>query len=392
LFVVRLENRISDEDGTQDDAESGTDEGFQYLGEVVPLVLLIRPHHHTSYANISVSPQVMFDTSHLQQLLRIAVLWYEADYPATERVALYTYDVVTMRGMVRGETDANSGSFPRSGGWVMGTDGQWSPRLAPPQVEPFDYPSTECLLINSNAQQTVKLKGRVSGRRVCGFERGMGGLHSSLLPPSDVDATSSLGSIKLLGDGRKKCMIWGPDVYSNIDSVRFVVLEFGKNWHTNEFWELSISENELSNNGVSKGGCVGRRVDRSCACSYHDYGYRVTLPDSKTFSLPLMAENMAVNRSPLWPFASVTALLSSRCGLSPAAGQITAFRRYGDVLAARKKDLEDHRKLERERREEEALAEVLRAVEQNRIQGHQTIPPNVSRTSGWLRLKGLFGN
>ncbi|KAH0551553.1 hypothetical protein GP486_007230 [Trichoglossum hirsutum] len=402
LFVVRLERCLSGEEGTQVDAESETDEGFQYLGDVVPLVLLVRPHQHTSYANISVSPQVMFGTSPLQQLLRIAVLWHEADYPATEKVALYTYDVVSMRRAAPGEDGNGIGTvddprlperYRRPSGWMIGTDGRWLSRPAPPQAEPFGYPSTECLLTGSGAQQTMKLKGRVSGKRVCGFERGMGGLHSSLLSPSDMGATcSSLGSIKLLGDGRKKCMIWGPEACSNTDSVRLVVLEFGKSWHNNEFWELSISENELSSNGANKSGCVGRRVDRSCACPYHDYGYRVTFPDPKAFSLPLAAENAALNISLLWPLNSATTFLSNRFGLSPA-GQITGFRRYADVLVARKKDLEDRQRLRREGRElEKALAVIMRAEEQNRAQGVQATPPNASRTSGWFRWKGLRMN
>jgi hypothetical protein len=340
----------------------------------------------------------MFETSYLQQVLRIAVLWHEVDYPATERVGLYMYDVVSLRSTVcdeKGNWIGTADSYPLPGGWGMGTNGQWTQRVAPlHQMKPFDYTPAEYLPIDSETQQMMKLKGRVSGRRVCGFERGMGGLHSSFLPPhksSEKDVISPpLGSIKLLGDGRKKCMIWGPDASPVTDGMSFVILEFGKSWRENEFWELSITENEISNSVASKSGCCGRHFARHCACAYHDYGYRVTLPDPKAFEPPLVIENAAAKKSLFWPFPSMTTY--SAASRSSALGQVVPYRRYGDILMARKKDVENWQRERLERKEKEC-AEAMSVMARTNFQGNQDARSTFAlRTFCGLRWKGLPGS
>ncbi|KAH0545517.1 hypothetical protein FGG08_000347 [Glutinoglossum americanum] len=396
LFIVQLEKCATDEASTRD----ATCESFQNLEEVKPLVLLVRPHHHTSYTNVSVSPQVMFRTSYLQQIVRIAVLWHEADYPATEKVGLYTYDVVSLRSMMFDEHGNRTGTEQNhpvwGGGWVMGTNGQWTSRVRSlAQAEPFDYTPTEYLPIDSDPRQMMKLKGRTSGRRVCGLERGMGGLHSSFLPPRNSSKqmadNTPLGSIKLLGDGRKKCMIWGPDASSAADHMNFVILEFGKTFRENEFWELSISESEISNGGVGKDHCSTRHFARHCACAYHDYGYRVTFPELKDTDPPLAVGSAAVGKSSFWPLPFTMA--HSAAVRSGSLGQIVPYRRYGDVLAARKKQVEDRRRETLEGKEK-AFAEIMGLMEQTRIQGDQVVLPNnfpPRKTCGW-RWKGLLGS
>ena len=217
----------------------------------------------------------------------------------------------------------------------------------------------------------------------------MGGLHSSLL----TSGKSSEGSIRLLGDGRKKCMIWGANDSLIATGMHLTIIEFGNSWRKNEFWELSISENELSNSNSS---CSGRSTDRQCACSYHDFGYLVAFPDPKSPQAPRAIKNAAVKRGSLfWPF-SYAPSLAGIPNAPPKPGQITAFRRYADVLAERKNQSEERRKkeMDKQRRHERALAEVLRDLEQSHLQGNQVIlpyaPPHAPRGICGLRWKGLF--
>jgi hypothetical protein len=366
--------------------ESEPDVGFQNLQGLTPIMLLVRPHQHTSYANVAVAPQIMFRTSYLQQIVRIAVLWYEADCPATQKVGLYIYDVVSLYSVVfdkNGQRLKATPNFPVSGGWRMGPDGNWSPRA--PQAVPFEYASAEHLPIGSNPPRTMKLKGRVSGKRVCGFDRGMGGLHSSLLR----SGKPSEGSIRLLGDGRKKCMVWGANNSPIATGMRLTIVEFGNSWRRNEFWELSVSENEFSN---SNNGCSGRSTDRQCACPYHDFGYLVAFPDPKSLQTPWPIRTAPVKRGSIfWPFPYAPSS-ADRPNAPPKPGQITAFRRYADVLAERKKQSDERRKrdMEQLKRHERALTEVLRDFEQNHLQGNQVIPPYTLCGIRGLRWKGLF--
>ncbi|KAI9772466.1 MAG: hypothetical protein M1840_000669 [Geoglossum simile] len=360
LFIVRLGKCAIDGDCT----ESEPDGGFQNLQGLLPIMLLVRPHQRTSYANIAVAPGIMFRAGYLwNEVLRIAVLWYEADCPATGKVGLYIYDVVNLR------TVACDGL----GGRRIGAGGNWSPRMPPPpQAVPFEYTPAEHLPIDSNPQRTIKLKGRVSGRRVCGFDRGMGGLHSSLLPPRKPLG----GSIRLLGDGPT--------------GMRLTILEFGHSWHREEFWELSISEKWLSNSAVSNCGCCN---DRRCACAYHDFGYLVAFPDPGSLQSSLATEKLAMKRKlPLWPFPRATPP-AGRPNTLPVPGHITAFRRYADVLAERKEESDARRKaeMEKSKRDERALTEASRDLERNRLQGVNQITPLYTL---WglcgLRWKGLF--
>ncbi len=218
---------------------------------VTALALIVPPKDKWIYRNVAVASSTV--------PTRVAVIWQEnvGDHQHTE---LYFHDIPSV---VFYRTEIEGPAAQRDTYLQRLTD----PESAPPSEEP----------------ESTGLFVNVYGRRVRSSGWQMGGIHASSpvwdLPLAEtsrysLDAQRELGGLQI---DSQKYIVWGP-AESDVCSISFIFFDFA-----------IASDTQLLSNRVRNGqDYLESRAEyhfTHCACSLHDDGYNIVLPDTACAAL-----------------------------------------------------------------------------------------------------------
>ncbi|KAI9872077.1 MAG: hypothetical protein M1830_002095 [Pleopsidium flavum] len=235
--------------------------------ELKPLVFLSPPQHGSVFRNFASSTHSLASHSEgslCSRILRIAIIWHNCSNLLHERPALYIYDL-----------DFNENHRRTS---QLKT---WQIDLVDQHGGPRFFAS---LPNNANSKAEAQFPkpsvqiGYIQGQRVSSINMRAGGIHpaspywkafTSLCSPQQTRHDAAVGGINLSPDDGLRCYVWGPSAASDTSPItvcNFHLL-FGSS-HRYLGWIWMDPE----------------AYCKSCGCSLHDHGYRITLPVVKPSS------------------------------------------------------------------------------------------------------------